>query len=268
MNRSQILIDRIVRGLGLALTAVAVLILVSPILFTILLSFSNDSSIKFPVTSWGFERYIELFTSEKWLESLALSFRLAAVSALIALVVSVPALYAIVRSRFALRNLVEQVSILSLLFPITAYAVAMYGVFAQFRMLGQFWGLAVAHAVIAIPFVMLIGAIGLRAQAKELELVAITLGANRFRAFTGITLRLAIPSLIGGFVLAFQASFEEAVLVNFLGGPGLLTLPKRILDSLQWGSEPVVTAIASLVAVVTSALVVIFLTMNKGAKKP
>ena len=260
------ILDRIARLLGLLLICTSVLILLSPILFTILLSFANDASIKFPPGSWGVDRYVELFNSPKWLDSLGLSLRLAVASALIAVTVSLPALWAILRSQLKIRALIEQLSVASLLIPVSAFAVAIYGVFAQFRMLGSFWGLAVAHAVLAIPFVILIGAIGLRAQPKELELVAITLGASRARAFTGITLRLAFPSLIAGFVLAFQASFEEAVLVNFLGGPGLLTLPKRILDALQWGSEPVVTAIASIIAVLTSALVAVFLSITQGVK--
>jgi ABC-type spermidine/putrescine transport system permease subunit II len=256
--------DAVAAVLGRLLVAVVVVIVLAPIVLTVVLSFSADASIRFPPTSWGFDNYVTLATSAVWLESLWLSVRLAVVAALIAFLVSLGALYAITRSRMPLRSWLEQGSILSILIPITAFAVALYTVFVQFGMLGSFWGMAIAHATLAIPFVMIIGGIAFRAQPIELELVAITLGASRFRAWAGITLRLAAPSLFGGFIMAFLASFEEAVLISFLGGPELLTLPKRILDALQWGSEPVVTAIATVIVVVISVALALPMALSRG----
>lgn len=259
--------DVVLRVFGKALTVLVVLCLVAPIILTIVLSFANDASVRFPPVSWGLERYAELFQSKQWLDSVWLSVRLGVLSALLAFVVSLGALLAITRSRMKMRSWVEQISIMSLIIPITAYAVAMYTVFVQFGLLGSFWGMVIAHATLAIPFVMLIGGIAFRSVPVELELVAITLGAPRLRAWGGITLRLALPSLAGGFVMAFLSSFEEAVLVSFLGGSTMLTLPKRILDSLQWGSEPVITAIASLITVLIALAVAIPLALSRGKER-
>ncbi|MBU1251023.1 MAG: ABC transporter permease subunit [Actinobacteria bacterium] len=260
-------VDKVLVVVGRSITVIAVVALATPIVFTVLLSFANDNTIRFPPGSWGFDRYVDFFTSPVWLSSLLLSAGLALASALIAMAVAIPALVAILRSRLVARAVIEQVSILSLVIPITAYAVAMYSVYAQVGWLGSFWGLAVAHATLALPFVMIVGAIGIRAQEREIELVAITLGASRTRAFAGITLRLALPAFVGAFFLAFQASFEEAVLVNFLGGSGLLTLPKRILDSIQWGSEPMITAIASTVVVATTIATAVTLALLQRTRR-
>jgi ABC-type spermidine/putrescine transport system permease subunit II len=267
MTRSSRILDAIAAALGRIITVLVVLAVIVPILLTIVLSFSADSSIRFPPTSWGLGNYTELFTDPKWLDSLWLSVRLGVVSAAIAFVASLGALLAITRSRMPLRSWVEQASIVSIVIPITAFSVALYAVFAQFGLLGNFWGLAIAHSTLAIPFVMIIGGIAFRSLPVELELVAITLGASRLRAWVGITLRLALPSLVGGFVMAFLASFEEAVLISFLGGAGLLTLPKRILDALQWGSEPAVTAIATVIVVVISLALAIPLAVSRGKER-
>lgn len=258
------LADLLAAVLGRALVVAIVVIVLAPIALTMLLSFSADPSIRFPPQSWGVDNYVTLATSAVWLDSLWLSIRLALAAALIAFVVSLGALYAITRSRMLGREWLEQASIVSIVIPITAFAVALYTVFAQFGLLGTFWGVAIAHATIAIPFVMIIGSIAFRSVPVELELVAITLGASKARAWIGITLRLAAPSLAGGFIMAFLASFEEAVLIGFLGGHGLLTLPKRILDALQWGSEPVVTAIATVIVVVISAALALPLALSRG----
>ena len=266
MRLSTRIADAIGAVLGKALLVAVIVVVLAPIVLTVVLSFSADSSIRFPPTSWGVDNYVTLATSSVWLDSLWLSVRLAAAAALIAFVVCLGALYAITRSRMPLRSWLEQASIVSIIIPITAFAVALYTVFVQFDLLGTFWGMAIAHATLAIPFVMIIGGIAFRSLPIELELVAITLGASRFRAWVGITLRLAAPSLLGGFVMAFLASFEEAVLISFLGGPGLLTLPKRILDALQWGSEPVVTAIATVIVVISVALA-LPLALSRGKER-
>ena len=257
-------LDRTVRGIGFALTTLTVLLILAPVAITVLLSFGDDPQVTFPPRSWGLERYARLLVSEDWHEHLLLSVRLAVTTAVVASLVSLLALLAIHRTRMRLGSLVEQVSIVPMILPISAYAVAMYGVFADLGLLNTFHGLVVAHSVIAVPFVMLIAGAALRDFPMELELVAVTLGASRVRAWTGVTLRLIVPSLAAGFVMAFQRSFEEAVLINFLGGPGLVTLPKAIYDSVQWGYDPIITAIAATIVVVTSVVVAIPMSLSRG----
>ncbi|MGP4110207.1 ABC transporter permease [Streptomyces sp. 4N509B] len=259
--------DRVLRVVGVTVTGLAVAFILAPVLLTVVLSFANDAMVRFPPESWGTDRYTELFGSEKWLSALWLSVRLGLCSALLAVVVSVLALLAIHRSRMRFGGLLEGASLVSLIIPISAYAVAMYSVFSQYAILGTFFGLVLAHAALSVPLVMLVGGAALRSVPAELELVAITLGASRVRAWTGVTLRLALPALLGGFVMAFQHSFEEAVLINFLGGPGLVTLPKAVFDSVQFGSDPVITAIAASIVIVSSALVAVPLALARGAKR-
>ncbi|WP_103500375.1 MULTISPECIES: ABC transporter permease [Streptomyces] len=266
MRRGRIL-DRLLRWTGLVLTALAVLFVMAPVVLTVVLSFANDPGFSFPPESWGVQRWRDLAGQEKWWTALWLSARLGLASSLVALVVSVLALLAVHRSRLRFGQFLEQASLITLIIPISAYAVAMYAVFARYGLLGTFHGLVLAHATLSVPLVMLVGGAALRSVPVELELVAITLGAGRVRAWTGITLRLALPALAGGFVMAFQHSFEEAVLINFIGGPGLVTLPKAIFDSVQFGSDPVITAIAAAIVLASSALVAVPLALARGAKR-
>lgn len=258
------IISRIVIALGALLTTITAFVLLAPVFLTIVMSFSGDSSMRFPPTSWGVDRYVKLFESEKWLASLGLSVQLGLVSSILAFLISLAALQAILRSQLPLRSWIENISVGSLIIPVTAYAVAVYGVFVQFGWTGTFWGLALVHTMLAIPFVMIIGGIRLRSLPVEYELVAITLGAGRVRAWFDMSVRIAAPSLLAGTAMAFLASFEEAVVVSFVGGSSQLTLPKRILDSLQWGSEPVVPAIASIITIVVSLAIAVPLAMTRS----
>ena len=71
---------------GIAI-AVVIIVVLAPAVLAVVLSFSNDVAISFPPKSWGFDRYIDFFTSKQWTEPLFLSIRLGLTSALVALAV-------------------------------------------------------------------------------------------------------------------------------------------------------------------------------------
>lgn len=258
--------EHLVRIAGGVVVAVVSVLVLSPVVLTIVLSFSDDQAISFPPESWGVDRYVRLASSATWLTPLWLSLRLAAVSALCSVVVGVMFLMAVHRSRLPLRNALEQTSLVSLAIPSSAYAVAMYAVFAAYGLLGTFHGLVLANVVLALPFVVLVGGTALRSASEDIELVAFTLGAPRWRVWGGVTLRMLVPAFAAAGLMAFQQAFEESVFINFLGGPDLKTLPKAIFDSVQFGSDPIITAIASVIIVVSTAAIALPMAVSRGKK--
>ena len=249
-------IDYLCRGIGILLVGLTVTFLLAPAIVVLSLSFSNETFFAFPPGEWGLRQYRTLFSSTTWLEPVKLSFQIALPTAGLALITVMPALVAINRSRLRGTAALQLAGIGPLLIPLSAYAVAMYSVFAQFGLLGSFWGLVLAHTILAIPLVLVVVGAAFAQISEELELVAMVLGASRFRAFVGVTLPLLLPGIIAASLLAFDVSFNEAVFINFLGGPGLVTLPKAIFDSVRFGVDPVVTAIATLLMLGTSLVVI------------
>ena len=70
-------------------------------------------------------------------------------------------------------------------------------------------GAVAAAAVVAFPLVLRAVRLGIEAVDPRLERVARTLGASRARAFVTVTLRLAVPGLLVGALLAFARSLGE-----------------------------------------------------------
>jgi len=70
-------------------------------------------------------------------------------------------------------------------------------------------GAVAAAAVVAFPLVLRAVRLGIEAVDPRLERVARTLGASRTRAFVTVTLRLAVPGLLVGALLAFARSLGE-----------------------------------------------------------
>jgi putative spermidine/putrescine transport system permease protein len=249
------IIDSIVRGLGRLLLAAGVIFLLGPAIIVVIMSFSNAEFITFPPPSWGLRQYHNLFESQAWLNAIWLSLRIAAPAAILSSLIAILAVYAIYRTPLPGGELISFVGLTSLIVPISAYAVALYGVYVMTGLLGTRIGIILSHTVLAFPLALIVAGAAMSRIPREYELVAMTLGASRLRAWIGVTGRLLVPALIAGFVFAFLISFDEAVFINFLGGPGLVTLPKAIFDSVRFGVDPVITAIATLLMLVSAAIV-------------
>ncbi|RFS86039.1 ABC transporter permease [Actinomadura spongiicola] len=234
------------RAVDLVVRAVAVLFLGVPIVCVVVLSFSNAEVLQFPPEEWGLRQYRSFFGSDTWIDAMVLSFKLATVSAAISLLIGIPAVFALYRSRLPLKGLFQAIGLSPLVIPGVAYAVALYTLFVQFRLTSNMVALVLTYAVHGLPFVLLILGSAMARLPAETELVAMTLGASRPRAMVGITLRLLLPAIGASYIFAFITSFDEAVLINFLGGPGTVTLPKAIFDNVKTGLDPNITAIATL----------------------
>jgi ABC-type spermidine/putrescine transport system permease subunit II len=234
--------------------AVTLAFLIIPAALVVLLSFSNDAGIAFPPSSLGINNYRTLVGSPNWRDAVVLSFGLGLVAAALAMLVAIPGAFALDRTRLSRFGSLSFLGILPLLVPQAAYAVGLYLLMAKLDLLGGFWGLAVSHVAICFPYVFVIARSSLARLNPDLELVAMTLGASRLQAWWGVTLRLLVPGMLSGALFAFLTSFDEAVFSNFLSGPGLITLPKAIFDSVRLGVDPVITAIATTLMLFTAIL--------------
>jgi ABC-type spermidine/putrescine transport system permease subunit II len=234
--------------------AIAVLFTLVPAVVVVVLSFSNEKLMIFPPREWGFRQYETLADASFWLEAVRTSFGLAVSAAVMTLVIAVPAAIALNRGQVWGRQIITGAGLAPLILPGVAYAVAVYMVFLQARMVGSPVWVVLVYAAHAFPYVLLIVGTALNRIPKELELVAMTLGASKSRATMNITVRLLVQAMAAAFVFAFISSFDESTLIVFIGGPGLVTLPKGIFDSLRTGMDPVVLAISTILMVFTGIL--------------
>ncbi|MER7796179.1 ABC transporter permease [Microbacterium sp. NPDC096154] len=262
-DRAQRALDRTTGVLGGALVVVSVVFLLTPAVLIAVLSFAADSRVLFPPRTWGFDRYVDVFTSGNWDRPLLLSLEIASWVALLAVLIAVPMVFALKRSRLPGRGLLEGIAIAPLVIPVSAYAVGLYAVFAQLDLLGSKFGIVLAHTVHALPLVVILLSTSLEQLKPDLELAAMTMGASRGRAWLGITLRLLVPSIVAALLFGFISSFDEAVLITFLGGAGLVTLPKYIFDSVQYAIDPAITAIATLLMLATTAIMLLATSLRK-----
>jgi putrescine transport system permease protein len=90
------------------------------------------------------------------------------------------------------------------------------------------------------------------------------LGAKPFTVFTRITLPLLTPALISAWLLAFTLSLDDLIIASFVSGPGSTTLPMWIYSSVRLGVTPEVNALASLMLLFVTVVVLLAARLRKS----
>lgn len=239
----------------LALAVGGALFLLLPLVVIFPMAFSDAERLTFPPPGYSLALYQKLFSSEAWLAAIAMSLQVATVAAAIAVLLGVPASYAIVRFRFFGRRALYALLLTPLVVPVIIVALALFLTFAPMKLVGNLWALAAAHALLGIPFVVVMTISVLRDFNTNLERAALSLGASGFKAFLYVTFPGIRSGVLLGAFTAFAVSFDEVVLVIFIGGREANTLPRQIWGGITTQLDPVIPAVSALLI---AAVVAIF----------
>jgi ABC-type spermidine/putrescine transport system permease subunit II len=232
--------------IALRLLAACVLVfLVLPLAIVFPISFSSSSSLQFPPPGWSLRWYIAYLDDPIWIEATLRSLWIAVATMGLATALGLMLAFALVRGNCPGRALANQVATAPLVVPTIIHAVAIYGLFAWLKLIGNWQGVVLGHVVHALPLVVLVVGAALRTVDANLELAALGLGASRWTAIRRVTLPQIRPAIVSASFLSFITSFDELVIAMFLGGSNW-TLPKKMFDNIQLEIEPTVAAVSVL----------------------
>jgi putative spermidine/putrescine transport system permease protein len=141
--------------------------------------------------------------------------------------------------------------------PVIVSAVAIYRTALDIGLNGTRIGMALSHAALALPFVVINIGISLRGVDSRWLQAAAGLGATPWTIFRTITLPNIVPGLVGGGVFAFITSFDEVVIAVFMAGYGAKTLPVKIWESIRLEFTPVVAVAATLMILLAGILFIL-----------
>jgi putative spermidine/putrescine transport system permease protein len=247
--------------MGLIAAGLVALFLLLPIAIVVPMSFSTAISFEFPPPGYSLGYYAKYFTSEEWLTPTLNSLVIALGATALTLLLVVPAAFGYVRYRFRGKALVNLLMMAPLIVPHVVSALAYYGFLGRARLTGTHLGVIIAHGVLAVPVAFLVITATLKGFDRNLERAAMSAGAGPLRTFFHVTLPVLRPGMLVGALFAFLSSFNEAVVVIFIGGREAATLPKKMYESIRLESDPVIAVVSTLLvsAVVLGVLVSVFL---------
>ena len=242
--------------------------LMAPIAMVGVLSFNSSRFLQFPPPSWTTDWYKEYVTDPTWIDVTLRSLAVAVMASAMSVAVGTLLSFAIVRGRIRARTSLYLAALAPLIIPQIIFALGIYLLYARLRMLGTIYGVAIAHAVLAVPFVVVPVVAMLQSLDPSLERVAQTLGASPARALRTVTLPIMWPALGAAGIFAFMTSLDEVVVALFISGRTAETLPVHMFNAIQLGLNPTVTAAATgLIVFMAAGLVVASMTSSVVARR-
>lgn len=236
---------------GNALAAIGYIFLILPTLIVIPVSFNSMNEMTFPPTDPSFAQYIQYFTDGEWLSATFFSARIAIATAVLSLLLGIPAAYGLVRGSFPGQRMVSGLLLSPALTPIIVVALGLFIYFSSLGLNGATIPIILGHTLVATPFVIVTAMSGLRHQDANLEIAGMIMGGSRLHVFRKITLPLLRPSILASGLFAFLISFDEVIIAFFLGKAGASTLAVRIFASIQWEISPVIAAVSTLLTLLS-----------------
>lgn len=237
------------RWLFYLLCAFIFLFLILPTFVIIPISFSSAKFLQFPPQGFSLQWYADYFGSRTWVSATILSFQVAILTMLCATFLGTLASLALVRGNFKGKKLIYAMLLSPLVIPVIIVGVSLYYFFSWLHLIGNMWGLVMAHTCLALPFVVVNVTATLQGFDITLERAALSLGASRLTTFMKVTFPLIRPGVITGALFAFITSFDEVVIAIFITGSRAVTLPRQMWDGIRISINPTISAVASLLIV-------------------
>lgn len=240
-----------------AFVLIALLWLIIPVLIVIPMSFSSARFLAFPPPGWSLRWYQAFLGSPEWMAAARTSLIVAVAASSIATVIGTAAAYALNMSQSKLVRSLQIVLLLPLVVPVVITAVGVFLVYAKVGLIATMTGLVLANVMLGMPYVITSVLVGLRKFDPTQEMVARSLGMNRWRAFFTVVLPQIRPSVITGTLFAFISALDETIVALFISGGENQTLTKRMFTALRDEIDPTIAAISTLLTGVSFILVLL-----------
>jgi len=198
---------------------------------------------------WGIE-------GTEWMTPLKNSLKIAPVATMISVSLGTLAAIGLSQSHVPARRAIMAILISPMIVPLIISAAGMFFFYSRIGLQGTYWGVVMAHAVLGIPFVIITVTATLVGFDKSLTRAAANMGANPVTTFFRVQMPLILPGVISGGLFAFITSFDEVVVVLFVGSAGQQTLPWQMFTGLREQISPTILAAATVLISVSIVLLV------------
>jgi putative spermidine/putrescine transport system permease protein len=238
------------------LTAATMIFILAPLLVTVAISFSDTRYVVFPPRGFTLAWYATVLRDADFQASLSFSGLLAVGATMGALLLGVPAAFAVARRRFPGRGAVAAALLSPLVFPVLITGVALLRLFAMLRSDSTPLNMLIAHVLVTTPYVVRTVTASLTLADITLEDAARTLGAGRWLVFRRITIPQIAPGLAAGALFAFMVSFDNFPISLWLADAQHNPIPLLVFQMIGNVFEPSVAAISTLMMLLAMAIVV------------
>ena len=238
--------------------------LIAPLLPVIWLSFNAEDfftftpeMLSFDPAGYSLKHYRDFLGTDEWMVPLKNSLIIAPIATIISVTLGTLAAIGLSQSHVPFRQAIMAIMISPMIVPLIISATGMFFFYAPLgnwleANLGlnqSFVGyvkVILAHAVLGVPFVIITVTATLVGFDKSLTRAAANMGANPVTTFFKVQMPLILPGVISGGLFAFITSFDEVVVVLFVGSAQQQTLPWQMFTGLREQISPTILAAATI----------------------
>jgi len=151
---------------------------------------------------------------------------------------------------------IMSVLISPMIVPLIISASAIFFSAAKFGVASTYTGVILAHIILGTPFVVITVTATLSGFDDSITRAASSLGSNPSNTFFKITMPLILPGIISGALFAFVTSFDEVVVILFVGGPSQTTIPVQMWIGLREQLSPTIMAVATCLIIMSTLILI------------
>jgi len=250
----------------LFLATIGILISSLPVIVVTIMSFSASDNTGFPPPELSLRWYwevIAMFTQEdassaqSVVDSTVTSLIVAFIVMVISTVVCIPLAYALARGDRRIREGMELLFTLPLVFPLVILGIAFLLIAESLRLDIGIWRIVIPHVALVLPFVLrnCIGA--MNGISVETEEAAVSLGASPLRAIWDVVIPLMRAGILAGLIFALIISFNEFTITFFMYTIDVSTLPIWMYSRTVSSLDPSTLALSVFIIVADVVLIVL-----------
>ena len=247
------------------------LFLFAPIIVIVIYSF-NTGRLLVSFDGFGFDAFRTILDKPAVQSAVRVSLITAFISAIIA--TTLGTLAGIAMARHPGRWVWWFLGLL-LLVSVTPEIVDAVALLPWFVTLGQDWGmpifndgyvrLSIGSSLFATAVVSYLVRARLVGQDANLEEASADLYATSFTTFRRVTLALAMPAVLAGFLLAFTLSLDNTIVAAFVQVSGTTPWPVYVLSAVRSGLRPEVAAVSTIMLALTLVALAVVAVVLKRA---
>lgn len=237
------------------ITVIVFIFLIGPFIMIFLTSFSSDTIMRFPPEGFTMAWYKKALNIEMFRTTFWVSLQTGLLATMTAMLLGVPIAYANIRYDYLGKGLLELLFSSPAIVPGMVIGFSLLRFFVYISNIPIIVGLYLGHTAILLPYTVRVVSSSLRNFEDDIEQAAISLGSTQVHAFFAVVLPNIQSGLVAAFILAFITSFNNVPVSLFLTGPGVATLPIQMLGYMEYYYDPTISAISSIIIVLTIIVV-------------
>ncbi len=248
--------------------------LIAPIVVIIPLSFNAEDfftftpeMLAFDPAGYSLKHYRDFFTNSDWQGALYNSLRIAPAATVLSVGFGTLAAIGLSQDHVPFRRAIMAILISPMIVPLIISAAGMYFFYSRVGLQGTYIGVVLAHAALGIPFVIITVTATLVGFDRSLTRAAANMGAGPVTTFFRVQMPLILPGVISGGLFAFITSFDEVVVVLFVGSSGQKTLPWQMFTGLREQISPTILAVATILVCISIMLLTVVELLRRRSER-